>query len=200
MRVLVTWASRHGATRGVAERIGEVLRERGVDAVVRPVREAGRRDELAAYDAFVVGGAVYAFHWLGDATRFVRRNRALLAERPVWLFGSGPLGRDRVDAAGQDALTVARAREFATFEAEIRPRDARMFFGAYTAGQRPIGLLEHLTRLMPAARDAFPVGDFRDWPEIEAWAAGIAAALGAHPATSAATPAGSGRAVDEARA
>jgi len=24
---------------------------------------------------------------------------------------------------------------------------------------------------MPAARDALPVGDFRDWPEIEAWAA-----------------------------
>jgi menaquinone-dependent protoporphyrinogen oxidase len=31
---------------------------------------------------------------------------------------------------------------------------------------------------MPAARDALPVGDFRNWPEVEAWAAEIAAALG----------------------
>jgi len=30
---------------------------------------------------------------------------------------------------------------------------------------------------MPAARSSFPSGDKRDWPEIEAWADGIAAAL-----------------------
>jgi menaquinone-dependent protoporphyrinogen oxidase len=26
---------------------------------------------------------------------------------------------------------------------------------------------------MPAIRKAMPAGDFRDWPEIEAWAEGI---------------------------
>jgi hypothetical protein len=28
--------------------------------------------------------------------------------------------------------------------------------------------------MMPAARNAFPEGDFRDWGEIDAWAEGIA--------------------------
>jgi menaquinone-dependent protoporphyrinogen oxidase len=36
--------------------------------------------------------------------------------------------------------------------------------------------------VMPAARDALPEGDFRDWPEIEAWAAGIARDLQRAPA------------------
>jgi menaquinone-dependent protoporphyrinogen oxidase len=39
---------------------------------------------------------------------------------------------------------------------------------------RPAGLAERLVSLMPAARDALPTGDFRDWPAIDAWADGIA--------------------------
>jgi menaquinone-dependent protoporphyrinogen oxidase len=31
--------------------------------------------------------------------------------------------------------------------------------------------------MMPAIREAMPYGDFRDWPEIEAWAEGIAREL-----------------------
>jgi menaquinone-dependent protoporphyrinogen oxidase len=41
---------------------------------------------------------------------------------------------------------------------------------------------------MPAARDALPSGDFRDWPAIDAWADEIADALGA--AKPAASPPG----------
>ena len=32
-------------------------------------------------------------------------------------------------------------------------------------------------RVMPEVRKALPAGDFRDWPEIEAWADGIAREL-----------------------
>ena len=32
--------------------------------------------------------------------------------------------------------------------------------------------MERVTRLMPAARDALPTGDFRDWAEIDAWSGG----------------------------
>jgi hypothetical protein len=35
---------------------------------------------------------------------------------------------------------------------------------------------------MPAIREAMPYGDFRDWPEIEAWAVGIARELSPVPA------------------
>lgn len=57
-----------------------------------------------------------------------------------------------------------------------------MFFGAYEKGRKPIGLSERFISLMPAARDAFPDGDFRDRPEIEAWATSIARELTAVPA------------------
>jgi menaquinone-dependent protoporphyrinogen oxidase len=71
MPVLVVYASKHGATRGIAGRIAAGLRTAGCKAEVRPVQDAG---DLAAYDAFVIGSAAYELHWRKEATEFVRRN------------------------------------------------------------------------------------------------------------------------------
>lgn len=174
MKILVAYATRHGATRGIAERIAQTLERPGLEVTLRPVNQAGAVGE---HDAFVIGGAAYMFHWLNEATSFVRRHRSILASRPVWLFSSGPLGTERVDAEGQDALEAAEPREFTELAAEILPRGQRVFFGAYDPNAKPIGVMERLTRMMPAAREALPAGDFRDWPEIEAWADGIAREL-----------------------
>jgi menaquinone-dependent protoporphyrinogen oxidase len=173
MRILVAYASRHGATQGIAECIAETLTDSGHVVETRPVKEV---DDPAGYDAFVIGSAVYMFHWLKDMTTFLRRNGSLLAERPGWLFSSGPLGTDLTDAKGRDVLEVSVAKEAAEFVAAIHPRGNAMFFGAYSRG-KPVGLAERFVAKMPAARDAMPTGDFRDWQAIEAWAAGIARAL-----------------------
>jgi menaquinone-dependent protoporphyrinogen oxidase len=44
----------------------------------RPVQTI---DDLGGYDALVVGSAVLAGHWMAGATAFVRRQRAVLADR-----------------------------------------------------------------------------------------------------------------------
>jgi menaquinone-dependent protoporphyrinogen oxidase len=171
--VLVAYASRHGATQGIAERIAGRLQQDGVEA--EAVRAGDVRD-ASVYDAFVVGSAAYMFHWLADATRFVQRNRATLAARPVWLFSSGPLGTDAVDAKGRDLLVASEPREFAELRATLQPRGEQVFFGAFDLDAPPIGLAERFARHLPAAaKEAMPVGDFRDWAAIDAWADGIAA-------------------------
>lgn len=181
MRVLVVYASRHGATQGIAEQIASTLDRSGVEATLRRADDVG---DLAGYDAFVVGSAAYAFHWLKEATAFVRRNRTVLANRPVWLFSSGPLGTETTDAEGRDVRAASEPHEFAELRTAIHPRGERIFFGAYDPNQKPIGFTERVTRMMPATRAAVPVGDFRDWPEIEAWADTIADELARVPVPS----------------
>lgn len=174
MRVLVAYASRHGATAGIAERLAETIGASGHDA---EAVEVSRVDDPGTYDAFVVGSAAYMFHWLREATRFVRRHRDLLADRPTWLFSSGPVGTDTVDDEGRDVLEASRPEEFEELGALIHPRGDHVFFGAWDPDQPPVGLAERAFRLMPVSKDLLPTGDFRDWDAIDAWAREIAADL-----------------------
>jgi menaquinone-dependent protoporphyrinogen oxidase len=169
MTILVAYASKHGATKEIAERIVGRLTSAGQSAEARPAREAG---DASGYDAFVIGGAAYMGHWLKEVTEFVQRNRAVLAGRPVWLFSSGPLGTDETDAKGADVRQAAEPKEFAELVAIIGPHDHRVFFGALNPATLTFG--ERTIRKLPAARQVMPEGDFRDWAEIEAWADSIA--------------------------
>ncbi len=176
MTVLVVYATRHGSTRGIAERIADRLRADGVQAEVKAASEV---HDAARYDAFIVGGAAYMFHWLKDATSFVEHNRTVLASRPTWLFTSGPIGTDKVDKEGRDVLVTSVPKEYPRLRGLVHPRGERVFFGALDPNAKPIGAAERFMALMPAARNALPQGDFRDWPVIEAWADEIANELGA---------------------
>jgi menaquinone-dependent protoporphyrinogen oxidase len=174
MPVLVAHATKHGSTRGIAERIAERLCAAGLTAEALPV--AGVRD-FRGYDAVVLGSAIYMFHWLGEARSFARRHRADLAARPLWLFSSGPLGPEPLDKGGRDKLEVSGPRELGELRRDLNPRDHRVFWGAWSRDNRPIGFWERLTYVLPALRAGLPDADFRDWPNIEAWADEIAAEL-----------------------
>jgi menaquinone-dependent protoporphyrinogen oxidase len=188
MRVLVAYASRHGATEGIAERIARTLQRPGLEVTLRPAHQTG---SVEGYDAFVIGSAAYVGHWLKEATQLLRRYRTVLASRPVWLFSSGPIGTDLVDAKGRDVLEASRPAEFTEFAQAIHPRDERIFFGAYDPSAKPIGLMERLGApfmRMSSVRASISAGDFRDWPAIEAWAQAIARDLLPVPAVTS-TPA-----------
>jgi menaquinone-dependent protoporphyrinogen oxidase len=177
MNVLVAYASKYGATREIAERLADRMRAAGLAAQAEPVT---RVTDLSGYSAFVIGSAAYLGHWLNDATVFVRRNQAVLATKPVWLFSSGPLGTEPTDAKGQDKRGAAEPKEFAELIETIKPIGSRVFFGALDPGT--LGFRDRAMRALPAGRALFPEGDFRDWPDIDTWAAGIAVELSTAPA------------------
>lgn len=160
MTVLVSAASKHGSTGEIAEAIGRVLRDRGLEVDVRAAENVTMVD---GYEAVVLGSAVYAGHWLEPARHVAQSQAIPLATRPVWLFSSGPVGdppkpdEDPVDVAALVEATGAR--------------EHRVFAGRID--KHRLGFAEKAVVLALRA----PEGDFRDWAAVEAWAAEIADTL-----------------------
>jgi menaquinone-dependent protoporphyrinogen oxidase len=174
MSILVAYASKHGSTKGIAERIADRLHAAGLTAEAISVRDV---KDVTRYDAVVLGSALYMFHWLGEARSFARSNATALAAGPLWLFSSGPFGPEPKDAKGNDKLAVSGPRELDELRQSLRPRDHRVFWGAWDRANKPVGVWERVVYVLPAARASLPDADFRDWPHIDAWADGIAAEL-----------------------
>ena len=185
-KVLVVHGSRHVGTRGIAERIGAVLRAEGAEAVIAAAHDVTPEDVRSA-DAFVVGSGVYMGSWLREPLDLVRRHQDVLATRPTWLFSSGPLPGSSKAQPDADPLTNALGpaegpgsggrKKVEELSARIGPRGHRVFQGAFDPSDPPKALSERVVRMMPAARSILPPGDFRDWDAIEAWAREIAATL-----------------------
>lgn len=161
MRVLVTAASRYGATAGIAEAIGRHLEDEHLDVEVVPIEEVGG---LRRYNAVVLGSGVYAGRWLKPARRFADDHASELASKATWLFSSGPIG-DPPKPEDEDAVRIGDIVE------STGAREHRLF-----AGKLDKSRMTFADRAIVAAVRS-PEGDFRDWEEIAEWAHEIAEAL-----------------------
>jgi menaquinone-dependent protoporphyrinogen oxidase len=165
MTVLVAYASRHGATEGIAARIAARLAESGTDVELRHVDAVETAD---AYNAVVFGAPVYDQSWPPEADGFVARHRDSLAERPLWLFSVGAFG-DTTRLIGP--LTHNEPKRIDETRSVLHPREYRVFQGVIRKHQWPFWSRV----LFHAFGGRF--GDHRDWPVVEAWADQIALAL-----------------------
>jgi len=162
--VLVCYASRYGSTREIAGWIADELRGAGVIADCLP---AGKEIRPGAYDAAVIGSALYMGKWLAEARELVSRERVSLGRMPVAVFSVGYSLKERTRAslqAGEAALSDIRLY--------ISPLDAAFFPGKVDP-----------ERAGPADRAilslaGIPGGDFCDADLVRAWARTLPSLLG----------------------
>lgn len=176
MIVLIAFATCHGSTQGVAERIGRRVQASSVDVEIRPVSEV--RD-LGRYDAVILGSAIHNMKWLPEASRFAQRNAAVLQQRPTWLFSVSSIG-DQESFFSPRVARVLRAMkketpEITALRSAIHPREHRNFAGAVARTDWSAAGSAFL-RIMGGR-----YGDHRNWRAIDDWAASIAADLAAVP-------------------
>ena len=164
-KVLVAYATKRGATAEIAEKIGEVIRNNGLPVDVRPV---GQVKDITPYSAVVLGSAAYIGQWRKDAVTLLKENEKLLSTLPVWVFSSGPTGEgDPVKLLNgwlyPNGLKPVIER--------VKPRGITVFHGVVSRDK-----MNFLERWM-LKNVKSPIGDFRDWDAIAAWAGAIAKEL-----------------------
>ena len=157
MRALVTYGSKMGGTKGLAEMVGRALEEHRFAVDVHPATEV---KAVGCYDLVVVGGALYAGRWHRDAVRFVKRHGDALRDTDVWFFSSGPLDDSAIKREippvkpVQALMTRVGALGHATFGGRLEAK--------------PPGFV---ARMMAKKL----TGDWRDAGHVERWVAQIAA-------------------------
>jgi menaquinone-dependent protoporphyrinogen oxidase len=164
-KLLVAYATKYEATAEIAEKIGETLRQAGLSVDVRPVKQV---NGVATYTAVILGSAVYYGRWRKDAVKFLKSQEKALAERPLWLFSSGPLGEG-------DPIELLDGWKFPPLQQaiadRIQPRDIVVFHGRLQVEYLNFFEKWILNKLKS------PTGDFRDWEAITSWATTIADSL-----------------------
>lgn len=159
MKVLVSVASRHGATWEIGAAVAKALTAAGHPAdLVTPVGV----QSLAGYDAAIVGSAVYLTNLLPDARDLVERLGPELSTRPLWLFASG------LASPSSGARTSA---ELVQLGERLGAVDHRLFRGRLD--RAGLSFAERVAAAGVLNRE----GDHRDFGAIDRWAHEIIAEL-----------------------
>lgn len=162
-RVLVTYASRYGSTKEIAEMIGRTLEEQGYAVDYMNVMDVS---DVSAYAAVVVGSPIYMGKWLVEAVDFVKKFRNDLIRRPLAVFAVGYSMKEESDMIRKSAR--ASMTEVLMY---VEPQAEGLFAGKFAVE----GMSEADLQLMKMA-GAVP-GDARDWNVIAGWARALPSIL-----------------------
>ncbi|MBN2379942.1 hypothetical protein JXM67_09105 [candidate division WOR-3 bacterium] len=123
MKVLIAHTTKKGSTREVAEKIGEVLKSKGMEVTVADIKDKPKPD---GFDAVVVGAPVMMGSLLHRAPDFVKKHLKILKEITFACFALG--GTLKEDTEENRTIMLEKLTKITD---KITPVDIGLFGGRY---------------------------------------------------------------------
>ena len=161
-KILVAYASGFGTTREVAETIGKVFCDAGVEVDIKWIENI---DDIKKYDAVVIGSPIQYDQWMPEARQFVITHQNILSQLPVAFFFTC------LALSNQNEKTVQQGSQYAaklySLSPLVKPLSVGRFAGVLDYARLPIfvRLLFKFFFLFIGVKE----GDYRDWEKIKSW-------------------------------
>jgi menaquinone-dependent protoporphyrinogen oxidase len=163
-KILVTYASRTGATAGVAQAIGQTLAESGAQVEVKSMQTVS---DLALYRAVVAGSGIQGKQWLPEAMAFMQAHQAELRAKPCAVFlVCMTLAMNKGDYRQEVSAWLQPVR------ALVRPVSEGLFAGILDISKVP-SFKDRMMFKISVKSGVWSEGDHRDWEAIRAWAVSL---------------------------
>src|SRR5512139_2031271 len=169
--ILVTYASRLGATAGVAEAIGKTLTDNGAEVEVRRMEDV---TDLTPYSAVVAGSAIRNKQWLPEAMQFMQTHQAAVRQRPFAAF----LVCMTLAMKDGEKYRPHVATWLDPVRALVKPVSTGLFAGVLDISKIS-SFGDRLKFRISVRFGVWQEGDHRDWNAIRDWAASLGPLL--HP-------------------
>jgi len=164
-KILVTYSTRTGSTKGVSEFIGKTLTDLGEKVEVIPMNEI---EDLLCYRAVIAGSAVQSGKWLPEASDFIKTHKNELEKIPFAAFLVCMTLAMRKGENYREAVYHWLDPIFSF----VSPIDVGLFKGALDIKKIP-SFNDRLKFRLSVLFGVWSEGDHRDWASIHDWTVNI---------------------------
>jgi menaquinone-dependent protoporphyrinogen IX oxidase len=168
-KILVTYSTVTGSTKGVSEAIGKTLSDLGESVDVIPMHNV---NDLSFYKAVIAGSAIQAAKWLPEATDFIRTYKQVLKQKQfaaflVCMTLAMPKGESYRDHVSSWLEPIRNS---------VTPISEGLFTGTLDI-KKITSIGDRLKFRISVLFGVWKEGDHRDWNAIQNWSKNLKSIL-----------------------